>query len=63
LLELNLSTLQIQGYGSQILALFLLAVIAILGMSERISSDALAGVLGAIVGYIFGTAVGARRDD
>ena len=52
-----------QGYGSQILALFLLAVIAILGMSERISSDAIAGVLGAIAGYIFGTTVGARRDD
>jgi hypothetical protein len=51
------------GYGSQILALFLLAVIAILGMSERISSDAIAGVLGAIAGYIFGTTVGARRDD
>jgi hypothetical protein len=63
LLELNLFTLQIQGYGSQILALFLLAVIAILGMSERISSDALAGVLGAIVRYNFGTTVGARRDD
>ena len=52
-----------QGYGTQILALFLLAVIAILGMSERISSDAIAGVLGAIAGYIFGTTVGARRDD
>ncbi len=52
-----------QGYGSQILALFLLAVIAILGMSERISSDAIAGVLGAIAGYIFGTTVGARRDE
>ena len=52
-----------QGYGSQILALFLLAVIAILGMSERISSDAIAGVLGAIAGYIFGSTVGARRDD
>ncbi len=52
-----------QGYGSQILALFLLAVIAILGMSERISSDAIAGVLGAIAGYIFGTTVGSRRDD
>ena len=50
-----------EGYGTQVLAILLLASIVVLAITGRISDGTLATLLGALAGYIFGTTVGARR--
>jgi hypothetical protein len=50
-----------EGYGTQVLAILLLASIVVLAVTGRISDGTLATLLGALAGYIFGTTVGARR--
>lgn len=46
------------GYGSILISVIVVGVLLILGLTEVLEGDAIAPILGALIGYIFGKSAG-----
>jgi hypothetical protein len=49
-----------QGYGSVVIAVVVLTVVAWLGLAQVLNGQAVATVLGGLVGYVFGANIPGR---